>query len=55
MIPIARDRAMWRGDIVPKLQGFVDFLVRLLHDTAFQDRYLTSKRRQAMIAAHVAH
>ena len=54
VIPVERDRTLWRTDIVPKLQGFVDFLVRLLYDTAFQDRYMASKRRQAMITAHVA-
>lgn len=53
VIDIHRDRALWVRDIVPKLQTFVDFLARLMHDQAFQDRYLLSKRRSAMITAHV--
>ncbi len=53
VIPIKRDRALWTKDIVPKLHAFVDFLARILHDTAFQDRYLSSKRRSAMITAHI--
>lgn len=53
VIPIKRDRPLWTKDIVPKLHAFVDFLARILHDTAFQDRYLSSKRRSAMITAHI--
>lgn len=53
VIPIRRDQELWQRDIMPKLRGFVDFLVRVLHDPALQDRYLTSKRRSAMITAHV--
>lgn len=53
VIPIARDRELWRRDIVPKLDGFVDFLGRLTHDHALQDRYLLSKRRSAMVTTHI--
>lgn len=53
VIHIARDRHLWNAEIVPKLHGFVDFLARMLHDTALQDRYLQSKRRSAMITSHV--
>ena len=53
VIPIARDRELWAHDIVPKLDGFVDFLARLMHDPGLQDRYLQSKRRSAMVTAHV--
>jgi hypothetical protein len=53
VIPIHRDRQLWDSEIVPKLAGFVDFLAALLDDTALQDRYLQSKRRSAMVTAHV--
>lgn len=53
VIPVARDRDLWERDIVPKLQGFVDFLGRVLHDAGTQDRYFQSKRRSAMITSHV--
>lgn len=53
VIPIRRDRELWDREIVPKLQGFVDFLARLLNDPALQDRYLQSKRRSAMVTSHV--
>lgn len=53
VIPVRRDRELWAREIVPKLQGFVDFLARLVHDCALQDRYLQSKRRSAMITLHV--
>lgn len=51
VIPIARDKAFWRLEVVPKLQRFVAFLVKLLHDPATQDAFLTSKRPSAMVMA----
>jgi uncharacterized membrane protein YecN with MAPEG domain len=39
--------------VVPKLEGFIDFLTRLMHDAGMQDRYLQSKRRAGMVTAHV--
>ena len=53
VVNISRDRDLWTREIVPKLRGFVDFLARLLHDPALQDRYLQSKRRSAMITSHI--
>lgn len=53
VIPLQRDRDLWAREIVPKLEGFVDFLARLLHDPAHQDRYLQSKRRSAMVTSHI--
>jgi hypothetical protein len=53
VIPVKRDRDLWERDVVPKLRGFVDFLARLMHDTALQDRYLHSKRRSAMVTAYI--
>lgn len=51
-IPIARDKALWRLDIVPKLRRFVSFLLTLLRDPTLQDAFLTSKRPSAMVSQH---
>ncbi len=51
VIPLARDKAFWRHEVVPKLQRFVAFLSRLLRDPATQDAFLTSKRPSAMVLA----
>lgn len=53
VIPVKRDRDMWTSEIVPKLEGFVDFLARVMHDTGMQDRYLQSRRRSSVITAHI--
>lgn len=53
VISIRRDRGLWEREVVPKLSGFVDFLARIMHDVSLQDRYLQSKRRSAMVTAHV--
>ena len=53
VIPVKRDKDLWNREIVPKLEGFVDFLARLVHDPSLQDRYLQSKRRSAMVTSHV--
>lgn len=54
-MPVDRDETSWKTDIFPKLQGFVDFIANLIHDPALQDKFLRSKRRSAMISAHVAN
>ncbi len=50
---VIRDERRWNTEIFPKLEGFVDFIVCLIHDHALQDKFLKSKRRSAMISAHV--
>lgn len=50
---IPRDRPYWERDVAPRLRAFVEFLAVALHDTGVQDRYMRSKRRSAMIRAHV--
>jgi hypothetical protein len=50
VIPIARDKAFWKHEVVPKLHKFVGFLVKLLRDPATQDAFLQSKRPSAMVA-----
>lgn len=54
VIPIARDRELWQRSIMPKLEAFVDFLLRLLDDTKLQDRYLGSKRRSVLVLNHMS-
>lgn len=54
VMPVARDRVMWTTDIFPRLRGFVDFVANLLFDEALQDKFLKSKRKSAMISAHVS-
>ena len=53
VIPIDRDDGLWHNQIMPKLAGFVDFLMKLIGDEELQDRYLTSKRRSAFVMAHI--
>ena len=48
-IPVARDRELW-DVIAPRLQVFVDFVTDLLHDKALQDKFLSSKKKSAMVA-----
>lgn len=50
-IPIARNRVLWKHEVVPKLARFVAFVLRLLRDPRLQDAFLTSKRPSAMISA----
>lgn len=54
VVDVPRDRRAWRDDYLPRLRGFVDFVVRIVHDVALQDKYLQSKRRSAIVAAHIA-
>ena len=53
VVSVRRDPDLWERDIVPQLQGFVDFLAHLMHDPAMQDRYLQSTRRSAMITTFI--
>jgi hypothetical protein len=52
-IQITRDDALWSMQIMPKLTGFIDFLLSLIGDEALQDRYLTCKHRTAFVMSHV--
>ena len=54
VIPVTRNRDVWRDQYLPKLTGFVDFVGKIVHDEALQDKFLRSKRRSAVVAAHVA-
>lgn len=50
VIPIARDKAFWKHEVVPKLHKFVGFLIKLLRDPATQDTFLKSKRPSSLVA-----
>ena len=49
IVPVRRDRGLWDETIVPKMRAFVRVLRHLLEDTAFQDAYLLSPKKAAMI------
>ncbi len=53
MIPIERDQDMWDTYIVPKIRGFVKYLLRLLDDPVEQDAYLQSRRRAALVTTAI--
>lgn len=53
VIPIRRDRELWGSTVMPKLEAFVDFLMRLIDDEKLQDRYLQSKRRSVLVVNHM--
>ena len=56
VIPIDRDPELWDTIIIPKLTGFVRFLIKILEDPAAQDTYLQSRRRASMVTqALLAH
>jgi len=53
VICVNRDPDTWNKDIRPKLEGFVDFVIRLIHDTGLQDKYLKSRRKSALVSSHI--
>lgn len=53
VLEVNRDVDLWERVVVPKLEGFVDFFARLLHDRSLQDRYMQSSRRSSMISSHI--
>ena len=54
VVEFRRDAQLWAREIVPKLQGFVDFVEKLLADVRFQDRYLRSPRRSVLVLNFIA-
>lgn len=53
IVPVRRDRLLWTDTVVPKVKAFVHVFMDLLEDQAFQDEFLTSPRRAAVIQARV--
>jgi hypothetical protein len=47
-ITVNRDRAYFEVEILPKLEGFVNFVICLIHDEKLQDKFVTSKRRNTI-------
>lgn len=53
IIPLRRNAKLWREDIAPKLQAFVEFVGLLVHDEKLQDKYLQAKRRSVLLNTYV--
>lgn len=53
VISVNRDVEKWEKEILPRLEGFVDFVIRIIHDTNLQDKYMQSKRKTSMISLHI--
>ncbi len=49
VIPIERDQDFWDARVVPRLLGFVSYLLRVVADPREQDVYLQSRRRAALV------
>ena len=49
VIPIERDQTFWDARVVPRLLGFVSYLLRIVSDPREQDLYLQSRRRAALV------
>ena len=54
IIPLRRNTKLWREDILPKLQAFVEFVGLLVHDEKLQDKYLQAKRRSVLLNNYVS-
>ena len=55
VISVNRDHVYWNMEILPKLEGFVDFITRILYDTKLQDKFLVSKRRSSIVSYHITN
>jgi hypothetical protein len=53
-ITVNRDRAYFEMEILPKLEGFVNFVICLIHDEKLQDKFVTSKRRNTIASLAIA-
>jgi hypothetical protein len=54
VISVNRNSVSWDTDISPRLEGFVDFVIRLIHNEDLQNKYLKSKRRSAIVSSHIS-
>ena len=54
VISVNRDSDAWETDLSQRLEGFVDFIVRLIHNEELQNKYLKSKRRSAIVSSHIS-
>ncbi|APC25755.1 hypothetical protein BST79_gp242 [Only Syngen Nebraska virus 5] len=53
VVSVNKDDVYWEMEILPKLEGFVDFISRIIHDEKLQDKFLVSKRRSAIVSFHI--
>jgi hypothetical protein len=53
VISVHKDEILWNFDILPRLEGVVDFVIRLIHDEKLQDKFLCSKKRSAIVSYHI--
>jgi hypothetical protein len=53
IIPLRRNTKLWREDILPKLQAFVEYVSMIVHDEKLQDKYLQAKRRSVLVNTYV--
>ena len=55
VISVNKDVVYWELEILPKLEGFVDFIIRIIHDKRLQDKFLISKRRSSIVSYHITN
>mgnify|MGYP006269142179 CR=1 FL=1 len=53
IVPVRRDRELWQDTLVPKMKAFTRVFLQLLTDEDFQDAFLLSTRKTAMIQSRV--
>jgi hypothetical protein len=54
VISVNKDIVLWEMEIFPKLEGFVDFIIRILRDHKLQNKFLISKRRSSIVSYHIS-
>ena len=55
VVSVNKDTSYWEMEILPKLEGFVDFITRIIHDEKLQNKFLTSKRRSMIVSYHITN
>lgn len=53
IVPVRRDKSLWNDMIVPKMKAFTKVFTELLTDVAFQDAFLLSTKKAAMIQSRM--
>jgi len=53
IVPIRRDKDLWTETIVPKMKAFTRVFLHLLTDNDFQDAFLLSSKKAAMIQSRI--
>lgn len=55
VVSVNKDIVYWELEILPKLEGFIDFIIRIINEQKLQDKFLTSKRRSAIVSYHITN